>query len=117
MARLTLDEVKQSKNFYRNNFHRVMKALLISICVILFLLMVLAYVVLNRPTPNYYSTNSVGFIDLLTPLSKPNMSSEALLPPDPPSDATTLKNMNFDTGQEQPSVEQQNPQQQQFINQ
>lgn len=109
MTRLTLEEIKQSKNFYRDHFRRLVRVLLGSIFVILFLLMVLAYVVLNRSEPHYNATNSVGFIDRLTPLSQPNMSSQALLPPDPPSESAAMtKNMNFDTGQE----EQVNPEQQ-----
>lgn len=100
MARLTLDEVKQSKNFYRDNYHRVLKVLGISILIILFLLVMVAYVMFNRPPQRYYATNSVGFIDLLAPRMQPNMSAEALLPPDPPTEMV-IKNMNFDTEQEQ----------------
>src|SRR5574337_169130 len=100
MARLTFDEIKQSKNFYRDNYYRVLKALLISIGAILFLLVAIAYVTLTQPAQRYYATNSVGFIDLLTPRSTPNMSSQALLPPDPPPEAV-IKSMNFDTGAEQ----------------
>ena len=96
MRRLSIDEVKQQKNFYRNNFHRVVNSLFWVMGFMLVLLLGVIFKVLVVPETSFYATNSVGFITPLNPLDAPNMSSEALLAPDPPSaNAQTSKTVDL----------------------
>lgn len=96
MYKPTLDEIKERKDFYRIYYYRLLRALVASVLVIVALLAAIAFLVVNRPLQSYYATNSVGLIQKLKPLDAPNMSSQALLSPDPPSDSELKqKNMNF----------------------
>ena len=65
--------------FYRDSYHRVMKAVLLSILVIMGLAMVLSYVILNPPRPKYFAVDENGRITPIVPLKYPNMSPPALL--------------------------------------
>lgn len=89
MRRFFINEVKQQKNFYRNNFRRVVNSLFWTMLFMLVLVVSVIFKVLVVPDASFYATNSASFITLLTPLDAPNMSSEALLAPDPPSATET----------------------------
>jgi len=91
MPRLTLDEVKNSKNFYRNKLRGAIKILYFLYIMILSLLAVIFFVVLSRPANTFYATNSAGFISRLYPLKSPNSANKYLLKPNPPGRAK--KNM------------------------
>ena len=66
-------------DFYRDSYHRVLKALLLALLVILLTALVLFYVVLNPPKPKYFAVDSNGRITPLVPLNKPNLTRPALL--------------------------------------
>lgn len=87
MRNLTVEDKITSKNFYRNYFRRVVTLTFFSLLLMNGLIVSVFYMRVTRPAPDYYATNSAGFITRLTPMLQPNMSSTALLPPDPPEEA------------------------------
>ena len=71
--------IRMRNDFYRDNYRRVIGALLLTILVIILLSGTFAYVIMNPPAPQYIAINADGRIILLKPLSEPNMSPSALL--------------------------------------
>ena len=86
MPRFSLDEIKQQKHFYRDNFRRAVKALVLSILIGFILIMFIIYKAIQKPTIAYYATHGETAPVRLTPLDSPNRSSEPLLADDPPDD-------------------------------
>lgn len=84
MTRETLDAIKLRKNFYRNNYYRVLQALYVCLFLVVILVMALFYEVITWPETKFYATNSVGFVDPLPALSGANNSAAYLLKPDQP---------------------------------
>lgn len=66
-------------HFYRDSYHRIMVALLLSILVAIALSLVVGYIVLNPPRPKYFAVDVNGRITPIIPLDQPNMSNAALL--------------------------------------
>lgn len=79
MADDPLQLIQLRNDFYRDNYRRVMLALLSSIGLTLLLLVILFYLILNPPAPKYFATYPDGRIMPLVPLSEPNMPISALL--------------------------------------
>ncbi|MFU8797665.1 MAG: type IVB secretion system apparatus protein IcmL/DotI [Gammaproteobacteria bacterium] len=71
--------VRMRNDFYRDNYRRVIGALLLAVLVIFGLGATFAYVIMNPPAPRYIAVNAEGRIIPLKPLSEPNMSPSALL--------------------------------------
>jgi intracellular multiplication protein IcmL len=71
--------VRLRNDFYRDNYRRVIGALLLAVLVIFVLTSTFAYVIMNPPAPRYIAINPDGRIIPLKPLDEPNMSSSALL--------------------------------------
>ena len=88
MARLDLNDVKQRKNYYRDSYRRVAKMLFFSLCLNAVVVTGIVYKKLSEAPPRFYATNAAGsgFITPLKPLDKPNMTSQALLAADPPTE-------------------------------
>lgn len=79
MADESLELIRLRNNFYRDNYRRVMKLLLIMSIVMVVLILILAYLFTHRPEPRYFATTQSGRILRLIPLNQPMLSSEALL--------------------------------------
>lgn len=79
MADDAVELVRLRNDFYRDNHHKVMMALLVAIATVILLCGVLIYVVTHPPAPKYFATSIDGRIIPLVPLSEPNMPTSALL--------------------------------------
>lgn len=60
MPAYILEHVKQRKNYYRDNFRRLLRFLIISFVIIIFLLIANLYILFNLPAPTYYASSSSG---------------------------------------------------------
>lgn len=74
-----LQMVRMRNNFYRDNYRRVMSALLACLLIIVLLLGVIFYLINHRPTPKYFATNAQGKIIPLQPLNRPNQTEPTVL--------------------------------------
>lgn len=74
-----LELVRLRNNFYRDNYRRVMKLLLIMSIALVILVLTMAYLFTHRPEPKYFATTQTGRVLQLVPLSTPMLSTEALL--------------------------------------
>lgn len=75
----SLELVRLRNNFYRDNYRRVMKLLLIMSLAMVILVLTMAYLFTHRPEPKYFATTQSGRVLQLIPLSSPMLSTEALL--------------------------------------
>ncbi len=71
--------VKARNDFYRDNYRKVVTALLLSVFIVFILVLAVIYVVLNPPEPKYFATSTDGRIVPLIHLDQPNLSDAALL--------------------------------------
>lgn len=71
--------VKQRKNFYRDNYHRMCSALLGALILMFVLCFFVIYLFIQQPLPDFYATSMNGNLSHLTPLSAPNYSSKPLI--------------------------------------
>jgi intracellular multiplication protein IcmL len=79
MADDALEIIRLRNEFYRDNYRRVVSALLVSIVIVFVLVGSLIYVITHPPAPKYFATDTEGRIIKLTPLDQPNLSEPALL--------------------------------------
>ncbi len=75
----SLELIRLRNNFYRDNYRRVMKLLLIMSLVMVVLVLTMAYLFTHRSEPKYFATTQSGRVLQLVPLSNPMLSTEALL--------------------------------------
>ena len=78
MAEGVLELVMLRNSFYRDNFHRCVVGLLISVTANVVALFLIFYLFTHRPSPEYFATNSEGRIVKLFPLSQPVVSNSYL---------------------------------------
>lgn len=71
--------VKNRSDFYRDNYRRVISALLMSIMIIAILAVSLVYITTHPPMPQYFATTIQGRITPIVPLDQPNLPPSALL--------------------------------------
>lgn len=71
--------VKHRTDFYRDNYRRVISALLMSIMIIAILTAALVYITTHPPVPQYFATTIQGRITPIVPLDQPNLPPSALL--------------------------------------
>jgi intracellular multiplication protein IcmL len=71
--------VRLRNNFYRDNYRRLVGALLILLVIVITLVGTILYQVVNRPEPKYFATTVDGRIMPLFPLSDPMLSPGELL--------------------------------------
>jgi intracellular multiplication protein IcmL len=71
--------IKARKNFYRDYYRRACVMLLASLVLILILSLLVVYLFMQRPLPDFYATSMNGRLSHLTPLSSPNYSGKALI--------------------------------------
>jgi intracellular multiplication protein IcmM len=86
MNRESWDLIKNNKNFDVNVYRRGLIALILSLTSSTILGLILFYIYITEPERDYYATNGATPPVKLTSMASPNMSSQALLPPDPPTD-------------------------------
>lgn len=79
MADNAVTLVTLRNQFYRDNYHRVMIVLLLSIILNCVLGGILTYIITNPPEPKYFATSINGRITPLFPLDQPNQSESAVL--------------------------------------
>lgn len=86
MNREKWDLIKNSKMFNVNILRRGLMALIFSLTLSLAFALLLFYMYLTEPERDYYATNGETPPLKLKMLTSPNMSSQALLEPDPPTE-------------------------------
>lgn len=74
-----LEKIKGRKNFYRDYYRRVCIALWFSLLLIAVLSLMIIYLEIVRPTPDFYATSNDGKLVPLTPMETPNYSSKPLI--------------------------------------
>lgn len=74
-----LEVVRLRNNFYRDNYRRVVLALLLMILINIGLVAIITYQITQRPTPQYFATSSDGKIIPLYALSQPIITTNELL--------------------------------------
>lgn len=74
-----VEMVRLRNNFYRDNYRRLVGALLVSLVVVILLICVILYQVMNPPQSKYFATTVDGRIMQLFPLSQPMLSPGELL--------------------------------------
>lgn len=82
----SLQEKKNRKGFYSAGFRTAVNVLLVSVILNFMLVAATHNQIARRMDPPFYATDGIAAPILLTPLSGPNESSEALLPDDPPEE-------------------------------
>jgi intracellular multiplication protein IcmL len=71
--------VRLRNNFYRDNYRRLVSALLILLVIVIMLIGTIFYQIMNRPEPRYFATTVDGRIMQLFPLSESMLSPGELL--------------------------------------
>lgn len=71
--------VRLRNNFYRDNYRRLVVALLFLLAIVVLLVGAIFYQVMNPPEPKYFATTVDGRIMPLYPLSEPMLSPGELL--------------------------------------
>lgn len=79
MADDSLELIRLRNNFYRDNYRRVMKLLLIMSIVSVLLICAIFYLIAHRPTPKYFATTQSGRVLQLVPLSSPLLTTQNVL--------------------------------------
>lgn len=74
-----LQVVKLRNEFYRDNYRKVVAALLLSFIIVLILAGSLFYIVTNPPAPRYFATSNDGRIVPLIPFDRPNLTNATIL--------------------------------------
>jgi intracellular multiplication protein IcmM len=90
MSREEWTLIKEHKNFNVHIYRRGIKLLLISLIISTGFIAVIFYIYLHIPERDYYATSGVTPPIMLKAMMTPNMSSNALLEPDPPTDNVQL---------------------------
>ena len=65
-------------NFYRDNYRKVLVALLVMVIANVILALAAVHVIKNPPMPKYFATSNDGRITLLHPLSAPVLSVNSI---------------------------------------
>lgn len=86
MSRQTWTVIKQNKNFNVFIYRRSLGVLLFSLGLNCVWGLLLFYFYLQQPPRDYYASNGEAPPIPLKALPEPNMSAQALLEPDPPSE-------------------------------
>lgn len=79
MARDALEMVSLRNDFYRDNYRKVMTALLVAVIAIVCLVAALVVTISNRPSPKYFATTSSGKLIPMQPLNFPFVTTQNLL--------------------------------------
>ena len=79
MAELGAEQVILRNEFYRDNYHRVMLTLLLSVVINVALGGVLSFQLTHPPQPRYFATSINGRITPIVALNRPNQSEASVL--------------------------------------
>lgn len=79
MADDAIELIRLRNNFYRDNYRRVLFALLLLLLLDISLVGIIYYQITNRPAPQYFATSTDGRITPIYPLSDPMMAPSELL--------------------------------------
>lgn len=63
----TIEEVRSRRNYYRDNYRRFSRALMVSLIIILFLFFTIVYLAATRGQPAYYASSSSGLLQQIGP--------------------------------------------------
>lgn len=74
-----LQVVKLRNDFYRDNYRKVVAALLLSFFIILTLAGAVFYIVTHPPAPRYFATSNDGRLVPLIPFDRPNLTNATVL--------------------------------------
>jgi len=74
-----IDSIKSRRNFYRDWYHVLSSALFGALVVIVLLSILLLYLYVVRPDPDFYATCYDGKLMQLEPLDTPNYSKTPLI--------------------------------------
>lgn len=83
MSGVVWRERMRSKSFYVMSFRKLITLSLCSMLLSLILIADIVWVYYNQPMREFYASSGIAPPVKLSPLSEPNQSSVALLPPDP----------------------------------
>lgn len=86
MSRETWYQIKHNKNFNVHVYRRGLTFIVFSLFLSSAIGLLMFYLYLNQPERDYYATSGIAPPIKLNALSAPNETSNALLPPDPPTD-------------------------------
>lgn len=91
MGRQAWHLIKRKNFFYIQTFRKAGAFLLISLVLNAVFIVAIYFAFTHQPERDFYATSGVTDPVKLTPMSTPNYSSEALLPPDPVNDDDARK--------------------------
>lgn len=74
-----IDENKQRKHFYRDNYRRVVKAFWVALIIIVLEVLALTYFYVDEAPVKFYSSRSDGLVQALRVYNQPNQSSKPLI--------------------------------------
>ena len=74
-----LELVRLRNNFYRDNYRKVVSALLVALLAIIALVGAIVYLVMDRPAPTYFATTDSGNIIPIVPLDRPIVNDQSIL--------------------------------------
>ena len=86
MSHDSWDLIKNNTSFNVNVFRRGLVALIFTLILNTVLGVLMFYAYISEPNRDYYATSGIVPPVQLTALSAPNMTSQALLEPDPPTE-------------------------------
>lgn len=86
MSRTSWELIKGHKNFYVNVYRRGLTILIGSVLLNVGIGLLIAFAYFHQPVRDYYATSGITPPIKLNPMSAPNMSSQPLLEPDPPTE-------------------------------
>ncbi len=73
-----LEMVTLRNNFYRDNYRKVVTALLVALLVIIAESFVIIFMVTHKPQPTYFATDPTGRLTPLQPLNQPNLNNRVV---------------------------------------
>lgn len=79
MANDLLQLIKTRKHFHQDYYRRACSALVGALIIILLLSVLVVYLFIKWPSPDFYASSNDGKLIPLTPMSTPNYSHEPLI--------------------------------------
>ena len=79
MSNDLIELVKSRKSFYRDNYHGMSTLLIVVLAFLVLCNLLIIYLYIQRPQPDFYATSMDGKLIQLAPLDTPNYSSKPLI--------------------------------------
>lgn len=64
-----MEQARFKSDFYRDNYYKLLNAIIVSCVIILLLIGAIIYLILFHPEPSYYATSLGGQIIPMTPIA------------------------------------------------